>query len=202
MSMNWNDFNDAEQQTSFDLIPKGTATKVRMSIKPGGHDDAARGWTDGYATESFDTGSIYLAAEFVVLEGEFAKRKLWSNIGLHSPKGDAWANMGRTFIRAALNSAYGVLPSDQSPEAQNVRRIASFAALDGIEFVARIDVEKDSKGEFRNTIKQVIEPDHKDYARLMGVPPKAGTAPVAAAPQAKPASPARPAAVGKPAWAQ
>ena len=23
MSMNWNDFNDAEQQTSFDLIPKG-----------------------------------------------------------------------------------------------------------------------------------------------------------------------------------
>lgn len=202
MSMNWNDFNDAEQQTSFDLIPKGTLTKVRMTIKPGGFDDAARGWTDGYATESFDTGSIYLAAEFVVLEGEFAKRKLWSNIGLHSPKGDAWANMGRTFIRAALNSAYGVLPSDQSPEAQNARRIGSFSALDGIEFVARIDVEKDSKGEYRNTIKQVIEPDHKDYARLMGVPPKAGTAPVAAAPQAKPATPSRPAVSGKPAWAQ
>lgn len=202
MNMNWNDFNDAEQQTSFDLIPKGTLTKVRMTIKPGGFDDAARGWTDGYATESFDTGSIYLAAEFVVLEGEYAKRKLWSNIGLHSPKGDAWANMGRTFIRAALNSAYGVLPSDQSPEAQNARRIGSFSALDGIEFVARIDVEKDSKGEYRNTIKQVIEPDHKDYARLMGVPPKAGTAPVAASPQAKPATPSRPAVSGKPAWAQ
>lgn len=202
MSMNWNDFNDAEQQTSFDLIPKGTLTRVRMTIKPGGFEDAARGWTDGYATESFDTGSIYLAAEFVVLEGEFAKRKLWSNIGLHSPKGDAWANMGRTFIRAALNSAYGVLPSDQSPEAQNARRIGSFSALDGIEFVARIDVEKDSKGEYRNTIKQVIEPDHKDYARLMGVPSKAGTAPVAAAPQAKPVTPSRPAVSGKPAWAQ
>jgi len=202
MSMNWNDFNDAEQQTSFDLIPKGTLTKVRMTIKPGGFDDAARGWTDGYATESFDTGSIYLAAEFVVLEGEFAKRKLWSNIGLHSPKGDAWANMGRTFIRAALNSAYGVLPSDQSNDAQNARRIGSFSALDGIEFVARIDVEKDNKGEYRNTIKQVIEPDHKDYARLMGVAPKAGTAQVAAAPQAKPATPSRPAVSGKPAWAQ
>ncbi len=202
MSINWNDFNDAEQQTSFDLIPKGTLTRVRMTIKPGGFDDAARGWTDGYATESFDTGSIYLAAEFVVLEGEFAKRKLWSNIGLHSPKGDAWANMGRTFIRAALNSAYGVLPSDQSPEAQNARRIGSFSALDGIEFVARIDIEKDSKGEYRNTIKQVIEPDHKDYARLMGVPPKAGTVTVAAAPQAKPATPSRPAVSGKPAWAQ
>lgn len=30
MSMNWNDFNDAEQQSSFDLIPKGTLTRVRM----------------------------------------------------------------------------------------------------------------------------------------------------------------------------
>ena len=205
MSMNWNDFNDAEQQTSFDLIPKGTVAKVRMTIKPGGYDDAARGWTDGYATESFDTGSIYLAAEFVVLEGEHAKRKLWSNIGLHSPKGHTWANMGRTFIRAVLNSAYGMLPSDQSPEAQNARRIASFAALDGIEFVARIDVEKDSKGENRNVIKLAIEPDHNDYAALMGVASKVPTGGSSGTPaQAAPshAAPQRPVSASKPAWAQ
>lgn len=205
-NMNWNDFNDAEQQTSFDLIPKGTLAKVRMTIKPGSHDDASRGWTDGYATESFDTGSVYLAAEFVVLEGEFAKRKLWSNIGLHSPKGDTWANMGRTFIRAALNSAYGFLPADQSVEAQNARRISSFGGLDGIEFVVRIDVEKDNKGENRNIVKQAIEPDNKDYARLMGVSSKAsgpsssgnsGT-PTQPIPQRAPAV----SAAGKPAWAQ
>ncbi len=201
MSMNWNDFNDAEQQTSFDLIPKGTVAKVRMTIKPGGYDDAARGWTDGYATESFDTGSIYLAAEFVVLEGEHAKRKLWSNIGLHSPKGDTWANMGRTFIRAVLNSAYGMLPSDQSPEAQNARRIASFAALDGIEFVARIDVEKDSKGENRNVIKLAIEPDHKDYATFMGVPSKVQAGGGSSGSPAQ-AAPQRPVSASKPAWAQ
>jgi hypothetical protein len=206
MNMNWNDFNDAEQQTSFDLIPKGTLAKVRMTLKPGAHDDASRGWTDGYATESFDTGSVYLAAEFVVLEGEFVKRKLWSNIGLHSSKGDTWANMGRTFIRAALNSAYGKLPTDLSPEAQNVRRISSFAGLDGIEFVVRIDVEKDNKGENRNVVKQAIEPDHKDYARLMsGVPKVAGTtgsgnsgAPAQPIPQRA----SVPVAAGKPAWAQ
>lgn len=205
-NMNWNDFNDAEQQTSFDLIPKGTLAKVRMTLKPGGHDDASRGWTDGYATESFDTGSVYLAAEFVVLEGEYARRKMWSNIGLHSPKGDTWANMGRTFIRAALNSAYGFLPTDQSVDAQNARRISSFGGLDGIEFVVRIDVEKDAKGENRNIVKQAIEPDHKDYARLMGVISKAsgpsgsgnsGT-PIQPIPQRTPAA----AVAGKPAWAQ
>jgi hypothetical protein len=53
----WNDFNDAEQQQTFDLIPKGTVAKVRMTIKPGGYDDPNQGWTGGYATQSFETGS-------------------------------------------------------------------------------------------------------------------------------------------------
>ena len=46
---NWNDFNDAEQQQSFDLIPRNTAAKLRLTIKPGGFDDPAQGWTGGWA---------------------------------------------------------------------------------------------------------------------------------------------------------
>ena len=123
----WTDFNDAEQQQGFDLIPKGTTVKVRMTIKPGGHDDPAQGWTGGYATESFDTGSVYLACEFVVLEGPFAKRKMWSNIGLQSRKGPAWGQMGRSMIRGILNSARNVSPQDNSPQAAAARRINGFA---------------------------------------------------------------------------
>jgi len=33
------DFNTAEPQQAFDLIPAGTIAKVRMMIKPGGHND-------------------------------------------------------------------------------------------------------------------------------------------------------------------
>jgi len=205
----WNDFNDAEQQQSFDLIPKGTVARVRMTIKPGGYDDPAQGWTGGYATQSFDTGSIYLACEFVVLEGEYAKRKLWSNVGLHSPKGQTWASMGRSFIRAALNSARNVLPQDNSPQAAAARRIQGFHELDGIEFVARIDIEKDARGELRNVVKLAVEPDQPDYARVMGLPPKtpggSSGAPAAAIPsRAMPttASAQRPAVPGKPDWAQ
>lgn len=214
-NMNWNDFNDAEQQTSFDLIPKGTIARVRMTIKPGGHHDASRGWTDGYATASVDTGSVYLSAEFVVLEGPFAKRKLWSNVGLFSPKGDTWANMGRTFIRAALNSSRHIHPGDSSPQALNARRIAGFGELDGIEFIARIDIEKDAKGIDKNTIKNVIEPDHKDYPALTGYTPNAmtsgggtsGAPAVLSAPGYTPPMTQRPQAPssvpgGKPAWAQ
>ena len=207
MTNAWNDFNDAEQQQGFDLIPKGTIVAVRMTIKPGGHDDPDQGWTGGYATESFDTGAVYLACEFIVTRGPFAKRKMWSNIGLHSAKGPTWGQMGRTFIRAVLNSARNVNPKDNSPEAASARRINSFAELDGIEFVARVDVEKDSKGEDRNVVKLAIEPDHKDYGASMGHLPKGNSggghsgAPMQPPPPSA-VSPQRPSGTGKPAWAQ
>ena len=161
---------------------------------------SAQGWTGGYATESFDTGSVYLACEFVVLEGPFAKRKMWSNIGLQSRKGPAWGQMGRSMIRGILNSARNVSPQDNSPQAATARRISGFADLDGIEFLARVDVEKDGKGENRNVVKLAVEPDHKDYAALMGMAPKVPTGGSSATPAQ--ATPQRPAATGKPAWAQ
>ena len=46
----WNDFNDAQSNTN--LIPKGTLAKVRLTIRPGGFDDASQGWTGGYAVVS------------------------------------------------------------------------------------------------------------------------------------------------------
>jgi hypothetical protein len=208
---NWNDFNDAEaQQGAFDLIPKGTAVLLRMTIKPGGHDDHSQGWTGGYATQSFDTGAVYLACEFVVTAGPFAKRKLWSNIGLHSQKGPVWGQMGRSFVRAVLNSARNIRPQDNSLQAAAARRIDSFADLEGIEFVARVDVEKDNKGEDRNVVKLAIEPDHKDYAALIsgasrgvgGIGNSGAPAQQAAPSFVAPARTQQPAVTGKPTWAQ
>jgi hypothetical protein len=146
------------------------------------------------------------------MEGPFAKRKIWWNVGLHSAKGPTWGNMGRTFLRAALNSARNVHPADNSPQAQAARRISGFGDLDGLEFAARIDIEKDGRGEDRNTVKAAIEPDHRDYALIMGVVPKTGSgnsgapAAVAAPSYTPPAAATRPAPStvpsGKPAWAQ
>ena len=205
---NWNDFNDADsQQSGFDLIARGSIVPVRMTLKPGGHDDPSQGWTGGYATESFETGSVYLAAEFVITGGEHAKRKMWSNIGLFSKKGPTWGQMGRSFIRAALNSARNVHPQDNSPQAAAARRIQGLHELDGLEFVARVDIEKDAKGQDRNVVKVAVEPDHPEYARVKGVLPKAGTGGASGAPAytvPAPAAPApqRPPVPGKPSWAQ
>ena len=164
MNANWTDFNDADSQTSFDLIPKGTIVPVRMIFKPGGYDDHNRGWTGGYATRKPETGAIYLSCEFVITEGKFARRKVWSLIGLFSQKGPEWGNMGRSFIRAILNSSRGISDQDNSPQAAQARRISGLADLDGIEFLAKIDVEKDQNSEDKNVIKFAITPDHKEYS--------------------------------------
>ena len=83
----WNDFNSADTQSAFSLIPKGTIARVRMTIRPGGYNDPAQGWTGGYATYGDKSGSVYLNGEFTVLEGPYAKRKVFTLVGLFSTKG-------------------------------------------------------------------------------------------------------------------
>ena len=206
----WNDFNDA--QSNANVIPKGTLAKVRMTIRPGGFDDPAQGWTGGYARRGA-TGAVYLDAEYTVLEGPYARRKIWSLIGLYSPKGPDWANMGRSLVRGMLNSARGISDKDNSPEAQAARRIDGFADLDGLEFVARIDIGTDTNGEDKNEIRAAVTPDHRDYAQIMGTAPAMAsqsqdTAPHQHAPAPQPRqqpaqqAPSAPGVPGRPSWAQ
>lgn len=202
MSGIWNDFNSA--QSNSNVIPKGTLAKVRLTIRPGGFDDPSQGWTGGFAKRAA-TGAVYLDAEYTVVDGPYARRKIWSLIGLYSPKGPDWANMGRSLIRGILNSARGISDKDNSPEAQARRRINGFGDLDGLEFVARIDIGQDTNGDDKNEVRGAVAPDHRDYAALMGtVALPIGTAtPQQTTPAARPSQPASaPGNAGRPSWAQ
>ena len=202
--MTFFDFNSAAEQSSYALIPKNSLVRVRMTIKPGGYDDPSQGWTGGFATRSVSTGSVYLNCEFVVLDGPFARRKMWSLIGLYSAKGAEWTNMGRTFIKAILNSARGINPDDSSPAAQNARRISGFADLEGIEFVGKVDWEKDQNGEDKCVIKSAITPEHRDYAAHMNgaaQAPSGGSASSSGA-NAYAQATGRAPVPGRPSWAQ
>ena len=168
----WNDFNTALDQYTFETIPKGTLVKVVLHIQPGGYSDVSQSWENGYATKNPSSGSIYLKCMYTILEGPYAKRKVWGMIGLHSPKGSSWAEMGRSLIKAILNSAHGLRAGDESNFAKKVRYLHRLADLDGLEFVAQVDIEKDHNGEVRNTIKKAITPEHKGYAAVMGALPQ------------------------------
>jgi hypothetical protein len=211
----WNDYNDASQNPN--LIPKGTIAKVRLTIRPGGFDDPSQGWTGGYATRG-STGAVYLNGEFTVLDGPYAKRKIFTLVGLYSPKGPDWGNMGRSFVRGMLNSARGISDKDASPQAQAARRIGGFADLEGLEFLAKIDTGTDANGEAKNEIRMAVAPDHRAYAAAMGphtgaptpayTPPAQTYAPPPAAPTqgafpaAAPRTPPAAGADNRPAWAR
>lgn len=178
----WANFNDAEEQTGGDVIPKGTLAKVHMKVRPGGYDDASQGWTGGIATRSDKSGAVYLDCEFTVIGGKYNKRKVWSMIGLHSDKGPKWGQMGRAFVRAALESARGIAPDDMTERGLKARQIKGLSDLTGLEFVAKIDVQE-GEGDYgdKNVIQNVIPTTHKDYRALMD-----GSAPSAPMTQSAP----------------
>ena len=138
MTGSWNDFNDARNTS---IMPKGEIVKVRLTIRPGGHDDPAQGWTGGYATRG-DSGAVHLNAEFTVLEGPYARRKIWWNYTVPGGKVDdkggskGW-NIAKATFGAMLDSAFGLDWNDFSA-ANAKRQSQGLKQLDGITFAGRL----------------------------------------------------------------
>jgi hypothetical protein len=220
------DLNDAEPQRSSDLIPDGTFAKVSLAIRPGGVDGATP-MDAGLLKASSQPGSdvLMLDCEFTVVEGPHVRRKFWQALTVSGGKVDekgislGWSITKRT-IRGIIESAHGIDPRDESPQAKAKRTLPGLKALDGIVFVAKIKVETGCDGQSeQNRLDIAVTPDMPEWAKVMNgedVPPRpaarratkpataapADTGPVwrsqgAAAPVAAPAaSPARVPATG------
>ncbi|MDZ7711036.1 MAG: hypothetical protein U5K36_14075 [Roseovarius sp.] len=181
------DFNGADSQdAAFDLIPANTLAKVALTIRPGGAGP------EGWLTQSRTSSAMYLNVEAIVLDGPYARRRVYTRIGFKgknvNERGeDTYANRGRALIRGILESARGIKANDQSDAARAARLIRSLGELSGLDFVAKIGVEKDRdnpEDAGRNVIKAAIGPDHGEYLAVMGAAP---TPP--AHPNTAPASP-------------
>ena len=210
MSMdNTIDFNGAEtQDAALANIPSNTLLKVRMTIRPGGVGP------EGWLTQSKTSDALYINTESVVLDGPHARRRIYTRIGVKgravNDRGeDVYANRGRALIRGILESARGVRTDDQSDRARSARTIRGFGDLNGLEFVAKVGIDKDRNNPSdagRNVIAAAIAAEHGDYGRLMGAAPAAAPATTAATPApswagSQPAS-AQPATGNAPFWAR
>ena len=173
------DFNGADSQdAAFDLIPANTLVKVGLTIRPGGAGP------EGWLTQSRTSAALYLNTEAVVLDGQYARRRIYTRIGFKgksvNERGeDTYANRGRALIRGILESARGIKAGDQSEAARAARMIRSLGDLSGIDFVAKIGVEKDRDNPDdagRNVIKAAIGPDNGQYLTMMGSAPMPTTA--------------------------
>ena len=79
--MNSYDFNDADTQRNFDVIPDGTIATVRMKVRPG---NAGEG---GWLRRSKDGISEALDCEFVVLDGHSRSGNSGRSSPLPAPRG-------------------------------------------------------------------------------------------------------------------
>lgn len=167
------DFNNAgPQRDEFALIPDGTIVPVQMTIRPG---NAGEG---GWLKRSSTGECLMVDGEFIILEGEYAKRKVWSQMVVDgTTDGQKKAvDISVARIRAILESARGIKPSDDSPEAVSTRRVGSFGDLDGLRFWAVLGIEKGKDGyKDKNTIKAVVTPDRSEWRKLDQVAKTAGT---------------------------
>jgi hypothetical protein len=154
------DFNEAPEQRNFDVIPERTIAVLQLNIRPG---DAGE---DGMLTRSKDGRSIGLDCEFIVTEGPHAKRKFWARLTLSgTTEGHAEAaRISQGVLRAILESARGIKPSDVS-EAAKKARIAEYYEFNGIRFIGEIGVESAKNGyKAKNYLAKVVTPDRdKDW---------------------------------------
>ena len=183
------DYTEAPEQRGDGPIPDGTVATVQLTIRPGGAGEG------GLLKRSKDGGCEMIDAEFVVVDGPHAKRKLWENLIIRGTTDGHTkaAEISRGKQRAILESARGIKPNDTSKEAREART-AELGDFDGLRFIAKIGIEKgrpknDGSGESypdRNTIAAVITPDRKDWHTVEQVPrpagPVAGDSAVAAKP--------------------
>jgi len=103
------------------------------------------------------------------------------------------ADISHRKLRAIIESARGIKPTDVS-EAAKKARIVDYADFDGIRFLAQIGVEP-AKGDYRakNFLAQVVTPDQKQWQPVEQVTKPAPT----------PAATAKPSnVINKPTWAQ
>jgi hypothetical protein len=181
------------------LIPDGTVATVSIHIRPGGIGE------DNLLKRSTNGECEMLDLEITVLDGAYKDRKFWHNLLLvgttDGQKRMAAGNL--SVLKAILDSALGLLPSDVSAEARAARTV-SLKAFEGMNFIAKIGEEKGGTnkkdgGNYpdKNVIAGAITKDKTGWHAVEQPPPFNGGGGGAAPTSSAPAAP-----VERPEWAR
>lgn len=174
-----------DQREPGQVVPDGTFVKLRMTYKEGGHDfgfDEASFNIDrnlfSHKKDWQQGDPITLQCEYTVQGGPYNGAKSFGYQTVSGGELDSsgnskgWAITKRN-ICGWLNSAMGLDPKDESPQARQSRQFEAFRRLDGIEFYARLGIEEgnarpDGTGNYpdKNVIAHIVEATDPEYAPL------------------------------------
>jgi len=187
-------------------IPDGTLATVLMRIRPGGVGE------DNLLKRTASGDAEMLDCEFVVVDGEFVKRKFRDTFILEGTtdgqKEMAKTNRGR--LKKILESARGI-KKDMPAEQARALYQASLKDFDNLMFIARIGMrkgepKKDGSGNWpdKNFLAAAISPDHRDWRPVEQSPPfnGGGATSTPAGDGSTPSTSAGSAPITPPAWAR
>jgi hypothetical protein len=177
-----------------DLIPTGTIAVLQMRLRP-------TDGTNGVLKRTKDGTAEGLDAEYVLIDGPHAKRKLFSFV-LVSGETDGqkqMADRNKALLKRVIDSAKFLDPTDMSPEAR-AKRTMPYRDLDGLRFLGEVGVEAGKNGfPDKNVVLRAITKDRQEWG---GRPPIDQIAPDFSAGGPAPAAPPAAAPIVKPKWAQ
>jgi hypothetical protein len=158
------DFNDAGDQKTFDVIPDNTVCAVQLTIRPGGAGP------DGWLTHAKDGNSDHVNCEFAVVDGAYAKRKVFARYTVAGINHAEAIEISRRMFKAMLQSARSIRPDDKSEAAKTALRTQGWADFDQLRFPVRIGVEPPKDGyAAKNTIREIITPERQAWKKVAPV---------------------------------
>jgi len=167
--------NDVEPQRDRELVPSGVYC-LKIAVKPGGAGE------DRCLRLAKNLRSLMLELRYNVVGGDYAGKQIQDFITVDFDETDdpdlppieldklenyhTSVRMGRTKLRAIIDSAYGLDPKDDSDAAYRTRDIKNYNVLNGLKFYAQVE-EKPGRDGYgpRNYIDFVITPDLPDYPK-------------------------------------
>jgi len=158
------DFNDAEIQKEGGqgAIPEDSIIPFKMTIRPPKADKQS----DIHSLlGKSGKGNHYLDVEFEAL-GTFSGRKIWQMFTVAGS--DTAAKISMRTLRAIVESARGISPTDSSPAAAEGRKLSDWADFNEMTFLLKVGTiveQNDSNKNWyvNNTIKKVITKDDEAY---------------------------------------
>lgn len=162
------DLNNAGPQTSgLGAIPEDSVLKLKMNIQRPATDKASA--IHPVLTKAKNnSGNDFIDVKFEVVAGTFQGRPLWNNFCLAGSAAATEISM-RT-LRAIIESARGISPDATDDNSSNGRIINDWEDMNGMEFVAKLGIEKPKPGDeyINSKIKRVLTVDDDQYSLVMG----------------------------------
>ena len=159
------DFNTADTQSegTGSAIPEDSIVPFKMTIRA--PKAGKQGDNHSHACKSAK-GNEYIDVEFEA-QGTYSGRKVWTNFTLWGS--EAARKISMRTLRAVVESARNISPSDPSPAATQGRCIADLLDMNGMVFLAKVKCvveqsQRDGQWYVNNEFKRIITPDDAEYA--------------------------------------